>query len=209
MEQPFITDSGERLNLRLQSSARLGAGGQGQVFRASLGGSPVAVKLLRNVEVPRLEALRQLPPACASYATLPQAVLHHWRGGTRAEAAGYVMPCIPPETSLSAARLFNFDELQRLRRFTWRDAVLAALLLAEAVAALHAKGVVIGDLNPENVIFSQAASPAGWRAVLLDSDADDVLKPEDALLQEFQWQAPDMVGVHSACVPSLTGLACG
>jgi hypothetical protein len=29
MEQPFITDSGERLNLRLQSSARLGAGGQG------------------------------------------------------------------------------------------------------------------------------------------------------------------------------------
>jgi hypothetical protein len=64
MEQPFITDSGERLNLRLQSSARLGAGGQGQVFRASLGGSPVAVKLLRNVEVARLEALRQLPPAC-------------------------------------------------------------------------------------------------------------------------------------------------
>ena len=171
MEQTFITDSGERLNLRLQSGARLGAGGQGQVFRASLGGTPVAVKLLRSVEVARLEALRQLPPACSSYATLPQAVLHYWRSGARAEAAGYVMPCIPPESSLSAARLFNFDELQRLRRFTWRDAVLAALLLAEAVAALHAEGVVIGDLNPENVLFSQAAGPAGWRAVLLDSDS--------------------------------------
>ncbi len=198
MEQPFITDSGERLNLRLQSSARLGAGGQGQVFRASLGGSPVAVKLLRNVEVARLEALRQLPQACASYATLPQAVLHHWRGGSRAEAAGYVMPCIPPETSLSAARLFNFDELQRLRRFTWRDAVLAALLLAEAVAALHAKGVVIGDLNPENVIFSQAASPAGWRAVLLDSDSFQI---RGAQGQRFHcgvarplYTAPELVG---------------
>lgn len=198
MEQPFITDSGERLNLRLQSSARLGAGGQGQVFRASLGGSPVAVKLLRNVEVARLEALRQLPPACASYATLPQAVLHHWRGGARAEAAGYVMPCIPPESSLSAVRLFNFDELRRLRRFTWRDAVLAALLLAEAVAALHAEGVVIGDLNPENVIFSQAASPACWRAVLLDSDSFQI---RGAHGQRFHcgvarplYTAPELVG---------------
>ena len=198
MEQPFITDSGERLNLRLQSAARLGAGGQGQVFRASLGGSPVAVKLLRSVEVPRLEALRQLPPACANYATLPQAVLHHWRSGARGEAAGYVMPCIPPESSLSAARLFNFDELQRLRRFTWRDAVLAALLLAEAVAALHTEGVVIGDLNPENVIFSQAAGPAGWRAVLLDSDSFQI---RGAQGQRFHcgvarplYTAPELVG---------------
>jgi hypothetical protein len=139
MDQPFITCSGARLNLRLQSGARLGAGGQGQVFRTSLGGTQVAVKLLRSVDLPRLDALRQLPPACASYATLPQAVLHHWRSGARAEAAGYVMPCIAPESSLSAARLFNFDELQRLRRFTWRDAVLAALLLAEAVAALRSQ----------------------------------------------------------------------
>jgi len=198
MEQPFITDSGERLNLRLQGSARLGAGGQGQVFRATLGGSPVAVKLLRSVEVARLEALRQLSPACASYATLPQAVLHHWRGGGRAEAAGYVMPCVPPESSLSAARLFNFDELQRLRRFTWRDAVLAALLLAEAVAALHAQGVVIGDLNPENVVFSQAAAPAGWRAVLLDSDSFQI-RGEDG--QRFHcgvarplYTAPELLG---------------
>lgn len=198
MEQPFITDRGERLNLRLQSAARLGAGGQGQVFRASLGSSPVAVKLLRSVEVARLEALRQLPPACASYATLPQAVLHHWRSGARGEAAGYVMPCIPPESSLSAARLFNFDELKRLRRFTWRDAVLAALLLAEAVAALHAEGVVIGDLNPENVIFSPAASPAGWRAVLLDSDSFQI---RGAQGQRFHcgvarplYTAPELVG---------------
>ena len=198
MEQPFITSSGERLNLRLQSGARLGAGGQGQVFRASLGGTPVAVKLLRSVEVPRLEALRQLPAACASYATLPQAVLHHWRDGARAEAAGYVMPCIPPESGLSAARLFNFDELQRLRRFTWRDAVLAALLLAEAVAALHTEGVVIGDLNPENVIFSQAAAPAGWRAVLLDSDSFQIRGADG---QRFHcgvarplYTAPELVG---------------
>lgn len=198
MDQPFITCSGAHLNLRLQSGARLGAGGQGQVFRTSLGGTQVAVKLLRSVDLPRLNALRQLPPACASYATLPQAVLHHWRSGARAEAAGYVMPCIAPESSLSAARLFNFDELQRLRRFTWRDAVLAALLLAEAVAALHAEGVVIGDLNPENVLFSPAAGPAGWRAVLLDSDSFQIRSADG---QRFHcgvarplYTAPELVG---------------
>jgi len=198
MEQQFITSGGERLNLRLQPGARLGAGGQGQVFRASLGGTPVAVKLLRSVDVGRLEALRQLPPACARHATLPLAVVHHWRSGAQAEAAGYVMPCIPPESSLSAARLFNFDELRRLRRFTWRDAVLAALLLAEAVAALHTEGVVIGDLNPENVLFSQEATPAGWRAVLLDSDSFQIRSADG---QRFHcgvarplYTAPELVG---------------
>jgi len=198
MDQPFITDRGERLSLRLKPSDRLGAGGQGQVFRTSLGGNPVAVKLLRSVDVPRLEALRLLPPGCANHATLPQAVLHHWRNGARAEPAGYVMPCIAPESSLSAARLFNFDELQRLRRFTWRDAVLAALLLAEAVAALHAEGVVIGDLNPENVLFSQEAAPARWRAVLLDSDSFQIRSADG---QRFHcgvarplYTAPELVG---------------
>lgn len=198
MDQPFITDSGERLSLRLKPSDRLGAGGQGQVFRTSLGGNPVAVKLLRSVDVPRLEALRLLPPACANHATLPQAVLHHWRNGARAEPAGYVMRCIAPESSLSAARLFNFDELQRLRRFTWRDAVLAALLLAEAVAALHAEGVVIGDLNPENVLFSQETAPARWRAVLLDSDSFQIRSADG---QRFHcgvarplYTAPELVG---------------
>ena len=50
MEQQYVTDSGERLKLRLKPNNRLGVGGQGQVFRASLAGVPVAVKLLREVQ---------------------------------------------------------------------------------------------------------------------------------------------------------------
>ena len=198
MEQPFITDRGERLNLRLQLHHRLGAGGQGQVFRATLAGGPVAVKLLRGLDPARLEALRQLSPVCAGHATLPLAMLHHWRSGARAEPAGYVMPCIEPETSLSAARLFNFDELQRLRRFTWRDAVLAALLLAKSVAALHAEGVVVGDLNPENVVFTPAAGPARWRAVLLDSDSFQICAADGRRFHcdvaRPLYTAPELVG---------------
>ncbi|NDG76016.1 MAG: hypothetical protein EBX49_12005, partial [Synechococcaceae bacterium WB8_1B_136] len=73
-----------------------------------------------------------------------------------------------------------------------------ALLLAEAVAALHTEGVVIGDLNPENVLFSQAATPAGWRAVLLDSDSFQIRSADG---QRFHcgvarplYTAPELVG---------------
>ena len=135
MEQQYVTDSGQRLKLRLKPNNRLGVGGQGQVFRATLAGVPVAVKLLCEVDISRIEALRQLPVACASHATLPQHLLYHCRRGSKAEPAGYVMPCIDPEKSLSAARLFNFEELKLLKRFTWRDGVLAALLLAARLQA--------------------------------------------------------------------------
>ena len=65
MEQSFITSSGDRLSLRLQPGTRLGAGGQGQVFRTSLGGTPVAV-----VMVPVL-ALLPPAPSGASMTALP------------------------------------------------------------------------------------------------------------------------------------------
>ena len=81
MEQQYVTDSGERLKLRLKPNNRLGVGGQGQVFRATLAGVPVAIKLLREVDISRIEALRQLPVACASHATLPQHLLYRYRRG--------------------------------------------------------------------------------------------------------------------------------
>jgi DNA-binding helix-hairpin-helix protein with protein kinase domain len=174
MQRKFVTDTGQRLTVSLSASARLGAGGQGQVFIAKLASGPVAVKLIAQPEHSRLLALRQLPPACAELATLPQQLIYEASADGRGALAGYVMRYIDKGRSLSAARLFNFDELQRLKRFTWRDAVLAALRVAEMVAALHGHGVVIGDLNPENVLFEQqsgADGQRGWRAIALDTDS--------------------------------------
>lgn len=171
MDQQFITEQGDRLSISRQQSHRLGRGGQGQVYRSTLSGRSVAVKLLQQADPQRLQALQQLAPSCADHATLPLAVLYHSRHGVQGDAAGYVMTCMQPESSLSLARLFNFDELQRLQRFTWADALLAAQLLAEAVAALHAAGVVIGDLNPENILFTRTQDALRWRAVLLDTDS--------------------------------------
>jgi DNA-binding helix-hairpin-helix protein with protein kinase domain len=164
MERRLHTDQGESLRLSTAREGRLGVGGQGEVFTASLNGNRVAVKLLRQVEEPRLQALRRLEPICGRIATLPMRLLYE-----AGSPVGYAMRWIDPDTSLSAIRLFDFNAIRRLRRFTWKDAVLAALRLAESVAALHRCGVVIGDLNSENVLFEQQGR--AWRAVLLDTDS--------------------------------------
>jgi len=172
MAPTLFSCGGHSLTLPAGRSGRLGIGGQGQVVRALLAGQPVAVKLLRQPDAARLRALQQLPPSCAGCATLPLQLLY--RSGAGGALAGYAMRLIDPATSMAALRLFNFEEITRLRRYSWQDAVLAALRLAEAVAELHRHGVVIGDLNPENVVFEQgqsAAEPAILRAVLLDSDS--------------------------------------
>lgn len=144
------------------------------MFRATLAGRSLAVKLLSQPDEQRLRALQRLEPSCAACATLPLHLLYRQLPAGQETLAGYAMRLIDPATSVSAVRLFNFEEIGRLRRYSWQDAVLAALRLAEAVAQLHRHGVVIGDLNPENVLFEQGQRPDAEpieRAVLLDSDS--------------------------------------
>lgn len=184
MPHTLLSDSGHRVTLPNGRSGRLGIGGQGQVLRAVLAGQHVAVKLLRQPDEARLRALQRLESSCGGCATLPLQLLYRCpptgsqpvgsQPSGRGALAGYAMRLIDPATSVSAVRLFNFEEIARLRHYSWQDAVLAALRLAEAVAVLHRHGVVIGDLNPENVVFEQGQSetePAILQAVLLDCDS--------------------------------------
>ena len=167
MARLLITERGEPVQLDEQSRNRLGVGGQGKVFSASLGGELVAVKLLHHPEAQRLRDLQALDPACGAVATLPIRLLLDGSNGS-GRLVGYAMRRLDPATSLQAARLFNFQEISRLAAFTWLDAIGAAIALAEAVANLHRHGVVIGDLNSENVLFQR---DNGWRALVIDTDS--------------------------------------
>ena len=201
MQHTFFSDGGHTVTLTAHRSGRIGAGGQGQVFRAALAGRSVAVKLLRHPDGQRLRALQQLEPRCADCAALPQQLLFRQLPTGGAPLAGYAMRLIDPASSVSAVRLFNFEEISRLQRYSWHDAVLAALRLAEAVAELHSHGVVIGDLNPENVLFEQgqsAAEPAILRAVLLDSDSFQIEAPgvqrHLCPVSRAPYTAPELIG---------------
>lgn len=88
---------------------------------------------------------------------------------SRGEPVGYAMRWIDPDSSLGASGLFNFEEISRLPNYSWKLAVLLAQRLAESVAQLHRCGVVIGDLNCENVLFQRQGTD--WCAVLLDTDS--------------------------------------
>lgn len=197
----FLTETGTPVALPAGTAARIGAGGQGQVFRSAINGEVLAIKLCRQLEEQRLIALQRLGLSCGPVATWPSQRLFHSRQGQRGDLAGYAMRCIESGRSVSAARLFNFEEIETLRRFTWRDAVLAGLRLAESVAQLHRHGVVIGDLNPENVLFEQQqAGPAqvgDWRAVLLDSDSFQIASEEGRFfcpVSRPPYTAPELIG---------------
>jgi hypothetical protein len=144
MAPTLFSCGGHSLTLPAGRNGRLGIGGQGQVVRAVLAGQPVAVKLLRQPDAARLRALQQLAPSCGGCATLPLQLLY--RAGTGGGAlAGYAMRLIDPATSVPALRLFNFEEIARLQRYSWQDAVLAALRLAEAVAQLVSRHRKLGQ----------------------------------------------------------------
>jgi serine/threonine protein kinase len=186
MNEVFLTDTGSKLVINRSGQARIGVGGQGQVYRCQLGNQIMAVKLMQQVDDDKFRALQALESSCGSMATLPRYLLYEVHKSSRGLLVGYAMRYVDVEKSISAARLFNFEEIGRLKRYTWKDAVLAALRLAESVAHLHRHGVVIGDLNPENVVFEQALASNGsktWRATVLDTDS-------------FQLEAPGGLRFH-------------
>lgn len=206
MSPTLLSDTGHSLTLPAGRGGRIGVGGQGQVFRASLAGSNLAVKLLRQPDEQRLRALQRLEPSCAGCATLPLHLLYRQQPGGRGPLVGYAMRLVDPATSVSAVRLFNFEEIGRLRRYSWQDAVLAALRLAEAVAQLHRHGVVIGDLNPENVLFEQGQNPDAeplGQAVLLDSDSFQIEatggRRYPCPVSRAPYTAPELIGRNLSC----------
>jgi DNA-binding helix-hairpin-helix protein with protein kinase domain len=195
----FVTDHQERLAVAVDRNQRIGAGGQGQVYLAELNGERVAVKLLSQVDPRRLRGLRDLEERCGSVATLPRRLLFAAdRPG--ADPVGYVMRFIDPGRSLAASRLFNFEEIRRLEHYSWHDAVRLALRLAESVAALHRCGVVVGDLNCENVLFQEEA--ADWRAVLLDTDSFQITDADGCRhhcpVSRPPTTAPELIGADLA-----------
>ena len=201
MEQVLLTDTGRKLSIKRSGNARIGAGGQGQVYSCQLGNQILAAKLMQQVDDDKVRALQALEGRCGSMATLPRHLLYEDRKGSRGRLVGYAMRYVDKEKSISAARLFNFEEISRLKRYTWKDSVLAALRLAESVEHLHRHGVVIGDLNPENVVFEQQLASNGntaWRATMLDTDSFQLEAPGG---QRFHcpvsrpaYTAPELIG---------------
>ncbi|MCC6995340.1 MAG: serine/threonine protein kinase, partial [Deltaproteobacteria bacterium] len=139
----------------------LGEGGSGTVYAARLGGQACALKVLRaDVLVGPKEQARFLSEAQLLARIDHPGVVRLLGAGTLPDGRPFLaMPLLAGETL--AARLAR-------GRLAVDEALRLFGLLAEAVAALHAAGLVHRDLKPENVFLVRGGGGGGERPLLLD-----------------------------------------
>ena len=168
--------------LRLREDALLGVGGEARVYRAMIApGDERAVKIYHPLDARlrgsswrvaedqrqrRFDKIQAFPNHLPPAVIAPQELVHDAHG----EPIGYAM-CV----------VDGGHELSRLSRRPFREGVIdnarvTALFrdLYLTLAALHARGIVVGDLNDGNGLFTLAlASPLTQapRVWLIDADS--------------------------------------
>jgi len=106
---------------------------------------------------------------------------------------GFIMPEI-----LNSQILFNVyhyeTRMERASGFTWYHLHNTAKNLAIAVEALHAKGYVIGDLKPQNILVNSQSLVS-----IVDTDSFQVLNPQTnkiyrCTVGSAEYTPPELIG---------------
>jgi serine/threonine protein kinase len=144
---------------------RLAHGGEGVIF-AVQGGKVAKIYRPGRFSVMTLEKLRLMSAAKVAVdgACWPDALLHNERG----EPVGFLMleaAGFPLSTSVFVKPLLE----KKLPKWTRTNLVRLAIRVAETVGALHRHGLVVGDINPNNILIT----PDG-RVTLVDLDSAQV-----------------------------------
>ena len=141
--------------LRLDDRDLLGQGGEGQVFRSG----DLAIKIFFEVTDARKKKLAAFPTNLPARVVGPQAVVTDGKGNV----IGYAM-----------SRLENALDAHQLASRKWRDGeaisqndVLCTFRdLWQTLSTLHARDIIVGDLNDGNVALTRPLTP--W---LIDADS--------------------------------------
>jgi DNA-binding helix-hairpin-helix protein with protein kinase domain len=188
-----LDDAGKALNLR----DKLGEGGEGSVW-ASPGRVDRAVKIyLKPIAPAKVEKLRTMVAAADTpllqVAAWPSAIVYD----SARRPVGFEMPKLTTQRALHEI----FGTKSRLHSFphaNWQLLVHAAVNLSAAFANLHARGIVIGDVNSNNVVVSDDA-----RVAFIDCDSFQVTTPTRRFPCEVgvaEYQPPELQGVPLASV---------
>jgi DNA-binding helix-hairpin-helix protein with protein kinase domain len=179
----------------VQLGARLGKGGEGEVF--VLANDPTrAVKLYTVTDLASRRA-KVLAMIAARLADSTPQVSYPLEVATKqtGEFAGFVMRLVSGHQPLHelyppGSRRANFPKAD------FRFLVRAALNVARAVASIHRTSCVIGDINHSSILISQTALVA-----LIDADSFQVMDGVNRFLCK--------VGVPEYTPPELQGTALG
>ncbi len=143
--------------VRLDDRDLLGEGGEGRVYRAG----DRAIKVFLAPSPARKKKLLAFPAQVPARVIGPLELCTDRTG----EVVGYAM-----------RRLDGAVDAHRLSHRKWREAQMRAgdvlriwSEVSEAVAQLHARGLVVGDLNDGNVVLTR--EPSGLSPWLIDADS--------------------------------------
>jgi DNA-binding helix-hairpin-helix protein with protein kinase domain len=137
----------------------LDRGGEAEIYRIS--GTPFRVAKVYHPQHRTAERRRKLelmiadPPddseRAQGHASIawPTDLVFDGRGGF----LGFLMPGIDTGTTRKLVDVYNVSSYPK--GLTWADLLLVARNLAVALAALHQKGYVVGDLNESNILVAR------------------------------------------------------
>jgi len=182
----------------------IGRGGEGAIYSSPsdiLECAKIYLKSAPPETLTKLSLMVSNPPSDPTYAlrkhrsiSWPSALLY--KSSAKSEVAGFFMPKLDLKVFQKA--LLFIDPQDRTARFgggfTWKHIVTAATNLSSAVAAIHAQGYCIGDLNESNILIAPNALIS-----LIDCDSFQV--PDTAAGRTYRCS----VGKPEYTAPELSG----
>jgi DNA-binding helix-hairpin-helix protein with protein kinase domain/Tfp pilus assembly protein PilF len=153
----------------IRPSRKIGIGGEGQVYEVQ-GRDDLVVKLYH--ELPTMEKAEKLV-ALSRLGTERLLKLSAWpvdvvRDKPDGAVVGFVMNKISQAEEVHALHSPK-SRLQKFPEASWAFLLYVAANIARAVAAVHDHGLVIGDVNPKNILVTKQAT-----VYLLDCDSFQV-----------------------------------
>lgn len=179
----------DELGREVRLGRQISFGSEGQILEVN--GEPhLVAKVYWNPtedSKSKLEAMQRNPPPAPGGTTghvficWPQRLLFKSGAGV-----GFLMPRVDISRSYQLFKLYSYEErVACLPGFTWAYLMRAGANLASVVAAVHARGYVIGDLNESNVFVTRSAL-----VQLVSCDS---------------WQVPAPHGGYFRCTVGTTG----
>jgi len=180
-----ILESGQQLSARYTARERLSEGALGETWRAldARGNRPVILKMLRPELTATAGALASLNAELEAASRLQHPALVRGYEIERDGDLVYLVRDFVPGTDLSA-----------LRGQSWRQIVPAVLHLTDAIAAMHAAGLVHRDIKSSNAILRPDGSVSvidlGAAALSGDAAAAAVGSPYSQSPQQLAGEPP-------------------